>query len=82
MNVAELQTDLIQLILETKSPSSLQKVIQFVNEMRKKEDWWDDLSEKQQQLILKSAQQADEGKLIPHHVVRAEISQLLKKHKS
>ena len=79
MNVAELKTDLIQLIMETDNPTMLEKLIHYFRDLRKKEDWWDDLSDKEKNFIQKSADQIDEGKVIPNDVVRKEIKQLLQK---
>ena len=79
MNVAELKTNLIQLVMDTDNPTMLEKVIHFIKDLRKKEDWWADLTEKQKIFIEKSSQQIDEGNVIPNEEVRNEIRQILQK---
>ena len=71
MKDIELPIDLIQLILENKSNTAfLKKLADYAFKLREKDDWWDDLSETQKTFVQKSAQQIDEGKVVPNAVVR------------
>ncbi len=80
MKDIELPIDLIQLILENKSNTAfLKKLADYAFKLREKDDWWDDLTETQKNFVHKSAQQIDEGKVVPNTVVRGEIKQRLRK---
>ena len=76
----ELPIDLIQLILENKSNTAfLKKLADYAFKLREKDDWWDDLTENQKNFVHKSAQQIDEGKVVPNATVREEIKQHLRR---
>ena len=80
MKDIELPIDLIQLILENKSNTAfLNKLADYAFKLREKDDWWDDLTEAQKNFVHKSAQQIDEGKVVPNAVVREEIKQRLRR---
>ncbi len=80
MKDIELPIDLIQLILENKSDTAfLKKLADYAFKLREKDDWWDDLTETQKNFVHKSAQQIDEGKVVPNATVREEIKQRLRK---
>jgi hypothetical protein len=79
MSHAELQTDIIQLILETKNPAILEKIADYVRSLRKREDWWEEFSENEKNFIQRSASQIDEGKVVPNEAVKTEIRERLKK---
>jgi|CXWL01.1.fsa_nt_gi adenylate kinase family enzyme len=80
MKDIELPIDLIQLILENKSNTAfLKKLADYAFKLREKDDWWDDLSETQKTFVQKSAQQIDEGKVVPNAVVREAIKLRLRR---
>ena len=80
MKEIELPIDLIQLILENKSNTAfLKKLADYAFKLREKDDWWDDLTENQKHFVHKSAQQIDEGKVVPNATVREEIKQRLRR---
>lgn len=79
MSHAELQTDIIQLILETKNPSILEKIAAFIRDLQQEDDWWKGLSETEKSFLQRSARQIDEGKVVSNEAVKAEIKQRLGK---
>ncbi len=79
MSHAELQTDIIQLILETKNASILEKIAAYIRNLQQDEDWWKDLSENEKNFVQRSARQIDEDKVVPNEAVKAEIRERLRK---
>lgn len=80
MKDIEIQINLIQLIMENKGNSVfLKKLSEYAFKLREEDDWWDDLTENQKTFVQRSAQQIDEGKVVPNSVVREEIKQRLSK---
>jgi adenylate kinase family enzyme len=78
MKEIEIQMNLIQLIMENKGNSLfLKKLSEYAQKLVEEQDWWDDLTEKQKNFVHKSAQQIDEGKVVPNAVVREEIKKRL-----
>ncbi|MEY4902998.1 MAG: hypothetical protein RLZZ292_813 [Bacteroidota bacterium] len=82
MSTAEVKNDLHRLVVETDDDQMLEQVATFFYALRaakKKEDWWYSTTEEQKTSIKKGIHEADNGLLIPHDKVRAEINLLLGK---
>jgi len=72
MNIQTKKLELVQLILNTKKPSILQKVEEIFKK-EKEADWWEELSEPEHKAIEQGLSEADKGYLIPHQEVMNEI---------
>ena len=79
MSVAEVQTNLILKVLQTKDKAILEHLAEYLQNILEKKDWWDDLSPAQKSFVERSSRQIDEGKVVPHSVVRAQVNSILQK---
>ncbi len=80
MSVAELQTNLIRLIVQTNDSTFLKDMLAFFKMHEKEGDWWENISDHEKEMIGIGEREIDEGNGIPYEQVRAEIEQLLKKN--
>ncbi len=80
MSVAEIQTDLIRLIVQTNDSEFLQQMLAFFKSYNKDDDWWDKISDREKELIEIGAKELEEGKGIPYEEVRKEINNRFKKN--
>lgn len=70
MNLQAKKLELVQLILNTEKPSILKKVEDV---LKKKCDWWDEISDDERKSIEQGLAEADRGELIPHEQVMKEL---------
>jgi len=70
MNLQAKKLELVQLILNTEKPSILKKVEDV---LKKKNDWWDEISDDERKSIEQGLAEADRGELIPHEQVMKEL---------
>jgi predicted transcriptional regulator len=77
MSSAELKYNLHQLIDGITDNSVLQAVYALLSKVSKEEGWWDSLSEKSKQSILRGLDDADNGRFVPDHQVQAKVNKLL-----
>ena len=71
MDIQAEKLSLVQAILDIDDVNLLKKV---KNLLKKKEhDWFDDLSEEQQQDVFEAIEQADRGEGIPHEEAMARL---------
>ena len=79
MTITDIKNELHQLVAQTDDLDILKLVQQLlIVTHEKKEDWWDSLSTKEQQLINVSIGQADNGELISQADARTRIKNWLK----
>ena len=79
MTITDVKSDLHRLVVETDDMDILTAIQQVFQAMQKqKTDWWELLSKPQQQLVHKSLEQADAGKLIPSAKVHERINAWIK----
>ncbi len=77
MSTLMLKDALHRLVLETNDDAILQQVQHFflaIKEKNNTTDWWLTINENEKVLINKGLEDAENGKLIPHHEVRAFIN--------
>ena len=67
-NVNSQKLELIQWLSTTEDQSTIEKLIEFKNKENK--DWWDSLSEKEEQSINKGILDAEKGNLKSHSIVK------------
>ncbi len=77
MTTIELKNDLLRMIAETDDPAKLQLLLEWFGIIREEKDWWQEISEKERQLILEGRKQLADGQGIPHEQVRLKVKQLL-----
>lgn len=77
MSTSELKFHLHQLIDRISDSSVLNAVHTLLSKATEEKDWWDELSEKEKELILKGAEQADNGNFVSHDEVKRKVNQLL-----
>ena len=80
MSVADLKTDLIKLVVITEDKAFLKYMIDNFKSYHQGEDWWDNLSDYEREMIEAGLKEIDKGKGIPYEQVRIEINEIL--HKS
>lgn len=80
MNVAEIQTDLIRLIVQTNDSEFLQQMLVYFKSYNKDEDWWDNISDHEKESIEEGAKELEESKGIPYEEVRKSINERFKKN--
>nr|NQU88882.1 hypothetical protein [Bacteroidota bacterium] len=71
MNVHAKKLELVQLILNTNEPLILKKIEEVFS--RKRQDWWDEISDDEKAAIKKGLAEAENGELIPHADVMKDI---------
>lgn len=79
MLVLELKNDLHRLVVNTEDEIILENVRAYFLNLTSHEDWWDKLSDTQQQLVSNSIKQLDNGQTSTHQTVGKRISKLLDK---
>ena len=80
MSAAELKNDLIKVIINTEDINFLQQVMDFFKKQNATADWWDEISDHEKEMIELGLKNIDEGRVVPHEEVRAEINKILRKN--
>ena len=80
MCVAQLRNDLIKLVVTVEDKDFLQQMIALFRSHEKGEDWWDELSKEELELIKIGMAELEAGQGIPYEQVRVEIDRLLQKN--
>ena len=75
MDSQQIKTHLHQLIDETDDVQLLTELVEQIKETKNGVDWWDTLSPNQQQRILQSEKQYENGEVISNEVVLEKIRQ-------
>jgi predicted transcriptional regulator len=77
MNTAEIKNYLHKLIVETDDESILTKVQAYFTTLKEKNiDWWDMISEQEENDIKEGLQQLENGEGIPHEEVKRKVDKL------
>ena len=79
MTVAEVKNELILKILQTDDQVLLEHLAEYFQNLLANEDWWDELTEAQRDMIRRGSEQIDRGEVVPDSVVRAKARQILGK---
>ncbi len=79
MNPTQIKTHLHQLIDETDDVQLLTDLVEQIEETKNGVDWWDGLSQRQQQRILLSEEQYEKGQVVSNEIVLEKIRQWLQK---
>ena len=66
MDLQAEKSDLLQQILNINDIGVIKKVKNLLKKQEKEHDWFDELSEEQQQSVLRGLEQADRGETISH----------------
>lgn len=77
MSAAELKNDLIKVIINTEDVTFLQKVKDFFKKQQVNTDWWDEISENEKEMIELGLKDIEEGNVVAHEDLRAEINKML-----
>lgn len=77
MSSAELKYSLHQLIDGITDKNVLQAAYTLLSKASEDDDWWNSLSEKSKQSILRGLDDADNGRFVPDHEVKAKVNKLL-----
>jgi predicted transcriptional regulator len=77
MSSAELKYSLHQLIDGITDKNVLQAVYTLLSKASEDDDWWNSLSEKSKQSILRGLDDADNGRFVQDHEVKAKVNKLL-----
>ena len=80
MSAAELKNDLIKVIVNSDDISFLKQVKDFFKKHKVATDWWDEISNHDKEMIELGLKDIEEGRVVPHEEVRAEINKLLGKN--
>ena len=80
MSAAELKNDLIKVIVNSDDISFLKQVKDFFKKHNATTDWWDEISDHDKEMIELGLKDIEEGRVMPHEEVRAEINKLLGKN--
>jgi len=80
MSTAELKNELIKVILNIDEMAFLRQVRDFFNQNQVNADWWDKISDHEKDMIELGLKDIEEGRVVPHEEVRAEINKLLRKN--
>ena len=80
MTALELKNDLLKMVADTDDVDLLTQVQAFFSSLRKKTDWWDELSEQQKNMIETGRQQLESGQGISHEEVKAKVREMLSKN--
>ena len=73
MDLQAEKLDLLQQILDINDIGIIKKVKNLLKKQEKEHDWFDDLSEEQQQSIMRGLEQADRGETISHEEAMARL---------
>lgn len=79
MTIAELKVDILQHIADTNDKTFLNKVLVYIQSLRKDQDWWDELNDAEIASIEEGNFQLENGEGIPHREVRKKVQQVLGK---
>ena len=71
MDIQAEKLDLMKAILDIEDISLIKKVKKLLK--KEEYDWFDDLSEEQQQSVMRGLEQADRGETIPHEEAMARL---------
>ena len=71
MTIQAQKLELVKLILEIDDKAVLNNIKQVVTSS--KDDWWDEISDKEKAAIEAGIAQADRGELIPHEQVMKKL---------
>lgn len=77
MSSAELKYSLHQLIDEITDKNVLQAVYTLLSKASEDDDWWNSLSEKSKQSILRGLDDADNGRFVSDQEVKTKVNRLL-----
>ncbi len=80
MSAAELKNDLIKIIINTDDMAFLQQVKDFFKKHKASTDWWEEISEQEKEMIEQGLKDVEEGNVVAHEDVRAEINKILRKN--
>ena len=80
MSAADIKNDLIKVIVNTDDIAFLRQVRDFFKKHQVTSDWWDEISDYEKEIIEIGLKEIEEGKVVPHEEVRAEINKLLRKN--
>lgn len=80
MSAAELKNDLIKIIINTDDMAFLQQVKDFFKKHKNSTDWWEEISDQEKEMIERGLKDVEEGKVVAHEDVRAEINKILRKN--
>ncbi len=80
MSTADLKNDLIKVIVNTDDVSFLRQIRDFFKKHQVTTDWWDEISDYEKEMIEIGAKEIEEGKVVRHEEVRAEINKMLRKN--
>jgi len=72
MNIETSKIALVKMILNIENDTFIQKIVKFIN--KEKEDFWNELTSKEQKEILLGLEQLNEGKRISFRDVLKKIS--------
>ena len=73
MDIKAEKLALVQAILDIEDIGLIKKVKKLVSKRAKSDDWFDDLTEEQQQSVMRAIEQADRGEGIPHEEAMARL---------
>ncbi|HFA48883.1 MAG TPA: hypothetical protein ENJ95_07690 [Bacteroidetes bacterium] len=76
MNVSELQNDIIRFVLNTTNVSILEKAKILFKTQQLTEDWWDEISDHEKEMVEEGAKDIEEGRVVPWEKVREETQKL------
>ena len=79
MSPTQIKTHLHQLIDETDDVHLLTDLIEQIEEKKSSTDWWDLLSNAQQERILQSEEQYKNGQIVSNEAVLEKVRQWLQK---
>lgn len=77
MSSAELKYSLHQLIDGITDKNVLQAVYTLLSKASEDDDWWNSLSEKSKQSILRGLDDADNGRFVSDQEVKTKVNRLL-----
>ena len=80
MSAAELKNDLIKIIVNTDDMAFLQQVKDFFKKHKTSTDWWEEISDQEKEMIERGLKDVEEGNVVAHEDVRAEINKILRKN--
>ena len=66
MDLQAEKLELIQAIIDIEDIALLKKLQKVIFKQAKSHDWFDDLTDQQQQSVMRGLEEADRGEFIPH----------------
>ena len=73
MDIQAEKLALVKAILDIEDIGLIKKVKKLVSKRAKSDDWFDDLTEEQQQSVMRGLEQADRGEFISHEEAVARL---------